>query len=910
MNTTEVPVLPDHPLGERQLPRVSCIMPTRDRRAFVAQAVHYFRRQDYPDTELIVVDDGYDEVGDLMPDDSRIRYLRLPSVQSVGAKRNLACQHATGDIIAHWDDDDWSAPGRLRSQVPMLLGSDADVCGLSEVLHYRPLRGDGWLYRPSDARHHVAGCSIIYRRSVWAESAFPDVMIGEDSAFVGRLPAHRVIGLADRSLMVAIVHGRNVTSLPLGTPQWSQADLDEIGVLLGPDRLFYTTLRGGDAARPVPIASRPSVSVAAAFQVSTGYGSTGEYLALSLARAGASVRAVPLGISPAGLSDELLAMTRVPARGRDDEPTIFHSWVSPDFEAFRKKTNLYISTMYEASLLPPSWPPALQQARAVVVPSTFAAATCRASGVTRPVVVVPLGADPDIYHWQPREDRSGLVSLIIAPVDDRKHTRLAIAAWKDAFANDPDARLIIKTSYGYHNYVPDDPRISYVDRAEPSRGIAAWYQRADILLALGNEGFGLPMVEGMATGLSVVALDAEGQADVCRDARGLLFGVPAAGRVGHLDHRGEVVGYRSVPDFDAVVGHLRWIDAHRDEARALGRAAAEWANEHRNLWSIGPAVLDIVQSYTPRARRSPARTLWVTTAGRPCGIAAYTARLQRSLPAVRVSATPPGVQRGEIVHIQHEPSIMDDQSLERFMVQARTAGTAVAITEHAVEGRLSHWERHARALVAATRAGAARLRARHPSIPVVHIPLGCETWSFPRKARRGRTIGFFGFPGGYKGYSRMVNALRLLPGCDVLMFGYGVSAHESLRAWPDDVPVHCELDWLPLPEVAAQLAARADVLVFHYDEFEHNSASSAVLVGLSTGVPVLTSATNWFDDHGDAVHRAGRDAAELAAGLERLLEDDELRDRIVTAAHEYCVNNSWARTAARHVDLWNSFEVS
>jgi glycosyltransferase involved in cell wall biosynthesis len=283
--------------------------------------------------------------------------------------------------------------------------------------------------------------------------------------------------------------------------------------------------------------------------------------------------------------------------------------------------------------------------------------------------------------------------------------------------------------------------------------------------------------------------------------------------------------------------------------------------------------------------------------------------LQRNLPAVRVSATAPTSPSGSIVHIQHEPSIMDDESLERYIVQARAAGTAVAITEHAVLTRPAAWEGHARALVAATSAGAARLRARHPSIPVVHIPLGCETWSFPRKTRRGRTIGFFGFPGEHKGHSRMSAALRLIPGCEVLMFGYG-SSRESVRDWPSDVPVRCEPDWLPLPEVAAQLAASADVLVFHYDEFIHNSASSAVLVGLSTGVPVLTSATNWFDDHGDSVYRAGRDAAGLATGLERLLDDDELRERTVSAAREYCVSNSWTRTAARHVELWNSFETS
>jgi len=39
-------------------PLISCIMPTRDRRAFALQAVRYFLRQDYPQVELIIVDDS------------------------------------------------------------------------------------------------------------------------------------------------------------------------------------------------------------------------------------------------------------------------------------------------------------------------------------------------------------------------------------------------------------------------------------------------------------------------------------------------------------------------------------------------------------------------------------------------------------------------------------------------------------------------------------------------------------------------------------------------------------------------------------------------------------------------------------------------------------------------------------
>src|SRR3712207_6562734 len=102
-------------------PLVSCIMPTADRRAFVARAVEYFLRQDYAARELIDVDDGRDAVGDLVPADERVRYVRLDKKLTVGAKRNLACEAARGEVVAHWDDDDWHAPRRLSYQVGELL---------------------------------------------------------------------------------------------------------------------------------------------------------------------------------------------------------------------------------------------------------------------------------------------------------------------------------------------------------------------------------------------------------------------------------------------------------------------------------------------------------------------------------------------------------------------------------------------------------------------------------------------------------------------------------------------------------------------------------------------------------------------------------------------------------------------
>src|SRR5262249_39721059 len=154
----------------------------------------------------------------------------------------------------------------------------------------------------------------------------------------------------------------------------------------------------------------------------------------------------------------------------------------------------------------------------------------------------------------------------------RKHLTEAIAAWRLAFP-EPDARLVIKSRFGMAGPADHDPRITVVSDSEPTRGIAHWYQRADILLALGNEGFGLPMIEGMAPGVPVVAMAAGGQSAAGRDARGLVLAVPPARYEPCREPGYGECGVRAVPDVPAVAQRLRWIAEHHDEATSMGRAA-------------------------------------------------------------------------------------------------------------------------------------------------------------------------------------------------------------------------------------------------------------------------------------------------------------------------------------------------
>ncbi|MEU6477908.1 glycosyltransferase family 4 protein [Streptomyces sp. NPDC047017] len=295
----------------------------------------------------------------------------------------------------------------------------------------------------------------------------------------------------------------------------------------------------------------------------------------------------------------------------EEGPVLFSAALEPELELYAG-TEHFVHTMWESSELPADWPRKLNRARAVIVPTRFVAGVCRSSGVTVPVEVIPEGVDPGLYPWVERPVREGVTTLIVGTVLPRKHVSEGIAAWQLAFADDPDARLIIKsrfqTAQAYGLSV-SDPRITLVDDQEMARGILHWYEQADVLLALGSEGFGLPLVEGMATGLPVIALSSEGQGDICADADGLLLPVrPATWEVADEPGYGRC-GVRGVPDVQEVARRLRWVAQHRQEATAMGAAASEWVHAHRNLWNKGPSLLDTMETYLhPRQPlRSPAR---------------------------------------------------------------------------------------------------------------------------------------------------------------------------------------------------------------------------------------------------------------------------------------------------------------
>ena len=205
-------------------PYISAIMPTADRRQFVPAAIASFLAQGRDDSELLILDDGNDPVADLVPPDRRIRYFREMPRRALGAKRNRLCELARGDVIVHWDDDDWHAPDRLDRQLAALEASGADICGCDRVHFLADDHSAAWEYVYGGNKPWLAGGTLCYRRSAWQQRPFSAVRSGEDTLWIFAAPRDRLHIMTDNSFYVARVHAGNTSRKQTRGAWWKPRD--------------------------------------------------------------------------------------------------------------------------------------------------------------------------------------------------------------------------------------------------------------------------------------------------------------------------------------------------------------------------------------------------------------------------------------------------------------------------------------------------------------------------------------------------------------------------------------------------------------------------------------------------------------------------------------------------------------
>jgi GT2 family glycosyltransferase len=181
--------------GTSTLPRVSVIVPTRNRLDLLQVCMEGLARTDYPDLEVIVVDNGSDDYATLAYlanlDNARYRVLRDPGPFNYSRLNNNAAREATGELLCLLNNDiemlssDWLAimarqamrpevgavgaqllyPNRRIQHAGVVLG----ICGGAAHAHRLLLpSSEGYFHRhslPQFVSAVTAACLVVRRSS-------------------------------------------------------------------------------------------------------------------------------------------------------------------------------------------------------------------------------------------------------------------------------------------------------------------------------------------------------------------------------------------------------------------------------------------------------------------------------------------------------------------------------------------------------------------------------------------------------------------------------------------------------------------------------------------------------------------------------------------------------------------------
>lgn len=192
-------------------PKVSCLTVTADRKHLMKRAVQCFQNQTYENKELVIIDDGQQDLGDILTDlpADQVKYVKLEKKpeNTLGKLRNRSLDEANGEFLVQWDDDDWYHPERIAIQARALMDG-YDACCLSGALMH--LDEEPYMQHPyvGYLPDGIPG-SIMHRANT--DIRYPHTRRAEDTVYLNEWMEKRYLQLPDdySHLFIRCYHGNN-----------------------------------------------------------------------------------------------------------------------------------------------------------------------------------------------------------------------------------------------------------------------------------------------------------------------------------------------------------------------------------------------------------------------------------------------------------------------------------------------------------------------------------------------------------------------------------------------------------------------------------------------------------------------------------------------------------------------------
>jgi hypothetical protein len=285
-------------------------------------------------------------------------------------------------------------------------------------------------------------------------------------------------------------------------------------------------------------------------------------------------------------------------------------------------------TMFEADRIPNNWVTACDQFDQIIVPMDFLAAAFRASGVTRPVAVVPHGMVVPRRRLR-RQAKQPFIFGTSATALPRKNLIGVLRAFQRAFPRERDEPVCLNVQGRYGTIcaeidraVQDDPRIAVLWKKLDEDEFEAWWDSLDCYVVLSKgEGFGLTPREAILRGIPTIASDNSGHATI---PEAYYYPVPSTGtEPGIFDFSREPIGVYWTPDEDVTSRSMRHVYENYAEAVAKTEKA------RTDNWAESLCYSVMAQRLVPYLR--PRVVMVCPSVGQRCGIAEYTRYVQDEL---------------------------------------------------------------------------------------------------------------------------------------------------------------------------------------------------------------------------------------------------------------------------------------
>jgi len=212
------------------VPLISTIIPTYNRAKLLKRALDSVLSQDWPNQEVIVVDDGStDNTAEVLAAyGDRIKLVKQENA-GPSAARNVGIEMARGEWIAFMDSDDEWLPNKLTMQMRYALKHPRYAmiyCDMSEVVdgqlvyqsylkngNYSHV-GQGQIYKNLLHEYFIFTPTVLVKKEVFLDVGYFDtsMRLAEDRELWLRIAYRWQIGFLDHVLVLRHRHSENLTA--------------------------------------------------------------------------------------------------------------------------------------------------------------------------------------------------------------------------------------------------------------------------------------------------------------------------------------------------------------------------------------------------------------------------------------------------------------------------------------------------------------------------------------------------------------------------------------------------------------------------------------------------------------------------------------------------------------------------